>query len=347
MVSFNYRLWSMQLAPAPGLRGAGLLFVVLVLVSLAAGCTARRPAATASRSETAERFSQEARQARDRGDLPAAESLMQAAVDRNPGDGEMRLELAELLLERGNGMTAAHYLQQLIRELPDDPRPYVGLAEALYAQQDLEEAATLVEKALELEPRQTRGLLLRGKIERARRHDERALEDLYQVISFDPDHVEARMLIAELHFQQGDIRLAAPLLRGVIETAEAGNLQQTKAQWLLGQCYARDGRWPDAARALRAGISGRRASPKDWYELADASRRAGDIREAEAALGHALQLSPSDPQLLALRGALDDQVRSAGFRGAPIVTSLAHEETVPAPPPVPPQILAPGPAQEP
>jgi cytochrome c-type biogenesis protein CcmH/NrfG len=257
--------------------------------------------------------------------------LLTAAVERNPGDGEMRLELAELLLEDRNGATAEAHLRKLIAQTPDDPRPYVGLAEARFQQQDLDDAESLLERALERDPRHTRGLLLRGKIAQARRDDRRALDDYYQVLAFDPDHIEAKMLIAELHFQQGDARHAAPLLRSIIETAEQGNPQRAKAQWILGQCYARDGRWSDAARSLGEGIDGRRATARDWQELAEVSSRAGDFRSAETAVAQGLKLAPSDLRLLALRDALDEQARSAAYRGGPVVSTSSNDE--PAPPP--------------
>src|SRR5262249_25194756 len=95
----------------------------------------RRPAAT-GRSETTERLSEQARQAREQGDRREAESLLTAAVERNPGDDEMRLELAELLLENGGAGKAAGHLQDLINRNPDDPRPCVGLAEARFQQQN-------------------------------------------------------------------------------------------------------------------------------------------------------------------------------------------------------------------
>jgi tetratricopeptide (TPR) repeat protein len=293
----------------------------------------RRPAAT-GRSETTERLSEQARQAREQGDRHEAESLLTAAVERNPRDDEMRLELAELLLENGSAGKAAGHLQELISRNPDDPRPCVGLAEARFQQQNFADAETLIERALELDPRQIRGHLLRGKIEQARGNNRRAVEDYYQVLAFEPDHVEAKLLLAELHYRQGDARHAAPLLRSVIDTAEAGNPQQGRAQWLLGECYARDGRWSDAARALRAGIASRHPSHHDWYELADACRRAGDVRGAEEALAQALRMAPGDPQLLAMKAGLDEQNRSAGFRGGPVVTSLSHEAPAIPPPQV-------------
>jgi len=249
-----------------------------------------------------------------------------AAVDHNPGDGETRLELSELLLAHGRAEAAAVHLKKFIEQEPDDPRGYVGLAEAMYLQRNLDEAADLLETAMELDPRQTRGLLLRGKIENARHDDERALEDYYQVLAIESDHSEAKMLIATIHLQQGNAKLAAPLLRSVIDDVELANPQRAAAQWLLGKCYSRDERWSDAARELAAGMASRRGTARDWDELADVCWRAGDIRGTELAVGEALRVTPSDPVALALRAALDSQARTAGFSRVPAVTRLSHDE---------------------
>ena len=328
MVIFLHPLPSQLNRGALRLRASVVVFCLTVFFAVA-GCSAHRQAVTA-RSETAERLSEEARQARDRGNSREAQSLLEAAVDRNPTDYEMRLELSEVLMANGSSAAAASHLAKVINQIPEDPRGYIGMAEAMYDQQNLSEADNLLEKALELDPRQTRGLVLRGKVELARRHDERALENFYQVLAFDPDHIEAKMQIAELHFQHGDIKFAAPLLRSIIENSEPGNAEQAPAQWLLGQCYARDERWSDAARSLGAGIASRRASALDWYQLADASWRAGDRRSAESAVGHALRLSPADPKALALRQVLNHQPRVAASSGDPVVTRLSHAEAEPA-----------------
>lgn len=307
-----------------GMCSAAFRCFALAAFLLLVGCTGHRPAA-AGRSETAERLCEQARQARDRGDTQSAEYLLSAAVEHNPGDGETRLELSELLLAHGNSQAAASHLKKLVDQYPDDPRGYVGLAEAKFSQQDLSEADGLLEKALDLDPRQARALLLRGKIEHARRNDERALEDYYQVLALEADHNDAKMLIAEIHLEQGNANLAAPLLRSVIEDAEPANPQRASAQWLLGKCYSREERWSDAARALGAGMASRRGTAHEWYELADACWRSGDSRGADTAVGFALRLAPSDPQSLALRDAINDQARTAGFSRGPVVTRLAHD----------------------
>src|SRR5262245_11507222 len=102
----------------------------MLLLALA-GC-ARQQANVTSRSATAERLSEQARQARDRGDANSAEHFLAAAVERNPGDCETRLELSEMLLERGSTGAAAAHLKNFINQNPEDPRGYVGLAEVMY-----------------------------------------------------------------------------------------------------------------------------------------------------------------------------------------------------------------------
>ena|GEM_PF-5196777 len=308
--------WSWRACGSRGLRHA--------LVSLAAGLSAvgcaRQQATVTARSETAERLSAEARQAKVRGDSESAEHLLTEAVERNPSDCETRLELSEMLLAHGSTDTAVFHLQKLIDENPDDPRSYVGLAEARYKQKNLAEADRLTAKSLELDPRQTRALLLRGKIEQSRGNDDRALEDYFELLACEPDHVEATMLVARLHLRHGDGRLAAPKLRTIIETRELEPQLRGSAQWLLGRCYAQDGRWPDAAHALAAGISSRRGTEEDWLELADACRSAGETQQARRAVEQALQRAPHDLRAQALMASLSNDLGQTDRPSGPVVS---------------------------
>jgi len=284
---------------------AGLI-ILLILCAISAGC-ARRQANLAARSDNAERLSIEARQARDRGDLLSAETLLTAAIERNPEDGEIRLELAELLLVNHKVLTAERHLQLLLDQLPDDPRVYANMAAVRYQQKRLREADVLLAEALDLDPRLTSGLLLRAKIAQSRNEIELALDDLYQVLDIDPDHLDARLQVARLHMRQGDTRLAAAELRALIENPNLEAASKNKAHWLLGRCYAQDGRWADAANALSSGITSRQAKPRDWCLVAEARRRAGDRTGAEQAITNALHLAPDDPEAKALESVLNEE----------------------------------------
>ena len=312
MVSSLFRLLSILSSGACACASRGLQYWAMLLVGglAGAGCAHQQSTVTA-RSETAERLSAEARQAKVRGDSISAEHLLTEAVERNPGDCETRLELSEMLLAHGSSEAAVVHLQRLIEENPDDPRSYVGLAEAMFKQRNLAEADRLAATALELDPRQTRALLLRGKIEQSRGNDVRALRDFHELLACEPDHIEATMLIARLHLRHGDGRLAAPKLRSIVENPGAGCGDcAAGAQWLLGRCYSQDGRWSDAAQALEAGISSRRGTPDEWLELADACWRGGDPQQAQKAAEQALRRAPTNTRALALLAALDDDARA-------------------------------------
>ena len=319
MVSSLLRLLSNLFGSACVSRGLRFWRVALVGSLAGAGC-ARQQSTVTARSETAERLSAEARQAKVRGDSQSAEHLLTEAVERNPGDCETRLELSEMLLAHGSTAAAIVHLQKLIDQNPDDPRSYVGLAEAMYMQRNLAEADRLVAQALELDARQTRGLLLRGKIEQTRGNDERALDDYYEVLACEPDHIEATMLVARLHLRHGDGRLAAPKLRTIVESRELEPRLRGSAQWLLGRCYSQDGRWTDAAQALAAGISSRRGTADEWLELADACWRGGDLPQAHAAVEQALRRAPTNTRALALLANLDNDLRSTDLRARSAVS---------------------------
>ena len=319
MVCSLFRLLSISSKGACGSRGLRYGAMALFGVLAAAGCARQQSTATA-RSETAERLSAEARQAKVRGDSQSAEHLLTEAVERNPGDCETRLELSEMLLMHGSTEAAVVHLQKLVDQNPDDPRSYVGLAEAMYMQRNLTEANRLVAKALELDPRQPRGLLLRGKIRQASGDDKRALDDYYELIACEADHLEATMLVARLHLRHGDGRLAAPLLRSIVENPEQETHLRASAQWLLGRCYSQDGRWSDAAQALASGFSSRRGTPDDWLELADACWRGGDSQQAQSAVEQALRRAPDNTRALALWAALDDDARAAGVPAESVVS---------------------------
>ncbi len=306
-------------------RRWGCLLIALAAGLLSTGC-ARHQSTVTSRSETAERLSAEARQAKVRGDSQSAEHLLMEAVERNPSDCETRLELSEMLLSHGSTEAAVFHLQKLIDENPDDPRSYVGLAEAMYKQRNLAEADRLANKALDLDPRQTRALLLRGKIEQSRGNDDDALADYFELLANEPDHLEATMLVARLHLRHGDGRLAAPKLRTIVESRELEPHLRSSAQWLLGRCYAQDGRWPDAAQSLAAGISSRRGTPDEWLELADACRRGGDPQQARAALAQAMQRAPSDPRAQALMASLDNEQRRTDLQAAPVISPAEYAD---------------------
>lgn len=291
-----------------------------------AGCSAQRFARKTA-NETADQLASQARAAADRGDATSAEYYLTAAVNTNPRDCEARLELSELLVEHGSLKDATDHLRRLIAQSPEDPRGYVRLARILHLQQDDTTAGELVDKALELDPENAEGWLLRARLERAHQSDSRALAACYRVLAVDPEQNDARLLAAEIHLEQGNLQQATPLLRSVLDGGSECPLHRAQASWLLGRCYALDGRWSDAAAALTAAVRVRESSATDWYDVAYAWYRAGDMPAARRAVDTALRIAPGNPEALKLSRLVDASVirtASAEEDRAAVVDETSH-----------------------
>lgn len=257
------------------------------------------------RDESCEQLAERARDAAHRGDAASAESLLTAAVNRNPRDCEVRLELSEMLMEHGSLVAATEHLQRLVEQKPDDPQSNLRLARTLCLQDDYVGAVPLVDHVLDLDPENAEAWLLRAKIDNRGGHDGDSLAACYRVLAAAPEDTEARLLASEIHLRQDNSQQASPLLRSLLDSASCCPLQRAEAAWLLGGCYAQEGRWNDAAESLSAAATTRTMTAADWYQLGYARYRAHDLDSSRQAVESALSLAPDDPESLALLRLLD------------------------------------------
>jgi tetratricopeptide (TPR) repeat protein len=300
--------------------------VCLLSTWLPAGCSGSKLARRADR-DTADQLTARARAAADKGDAASAEYFLTAAVDSNPRDCETRLELSEMLMEHGSLERATLQLRRLVEQNADDPRAHVRLARVLYLQRDKAEAREQVATALELDPENPQAWLLRARLERDAQSDSRALAACYKVLAALPDEPEARLLAAQIHVQRGNPQQASPLLRSLLNEASDCPLRRTEATWLLGQCYALEARWDEAAETLGSVISSRENSAADWYQLAYARYRSGDYEAARQAIGATLSLAPTNAEALQLARLLEGKrlrTVSAAEDDAPDSGSITH-----------------------
>lgn len=276
-----------------------------------AGCSSHR-FARRNAPETANQLASQARAAAHRGDAASAEYFLTAAVKTNPRDCEARLELSEMLVEHGSLAAATDHLRRLIDQNPEDPRGYTRLARVMHVQHEVAEAGSLVDKALELDPDNPQAWMLRARLERDQQSDSRALAACYRVLAAAPDEAEARLLAAEIHLQGGNPQQASPLLRSVLDDGAGCPIHRAEASWLLGRCYALEGRWSDAATTLSSAIGDRRENAADWYQVAYAHYRSGKLDEARQAIDTALKIAPTNAESLALSRLLEARaVRTA------------------------------------
>lgn len=267
------------------------------------GCNGSRFARKSAR-ETSEQLVTQARAAADRGDATSAEYYLTAAVNSSPRDCEYRLELSELLMEHGSLTAATDHLRRVIEEHPSEPRGYVRLARALYAQGNGAEAAVLVGKTLELDPENPQAWLLRARIERDNHNDTAALAACYRVLAASAGDSEAQLLAADIHAGTGHTEQAMPLLRSLLENEHDCPVRRAAASRLLARCYASDGLWSDAASTLSASLRDLPGTADDWYQLAFAQFKSGELEAARVAVDRALQIAPANDEALMLSRAI-------------------------------------------
>ena len=249
----------------------------------------------ANRQETS-RLVTEAQEALEQGNAQLATDLLAGAVEIDPNDYEVRLQLVELLRERGQTGAAQAHLEEAAARTEDDPRAYFLLAQMLFEQQRYPEAARQVAKALDLDAHIGQAHLLQGRIAQALGDDELALRAFYAALAEDPHDPQTRFQLGRQLFLRGSTDQAAPLLRRLIEESQACTPEGGEAWWMLGQCYARQQRWVEAAQALASGIELRQPSAIDWRDLAQTQYRAGELQAARSSLTLALKLNPRDEQ---------------------------------------------------
>jgi len=248
----------------------------------------------------------QAQEALEQGNPQLAAELLAGAVEIDPDDYEVRLQLVELLQERGHTGAAMAHLEEATARTEDDPRAFFLLAQMLYDQQRYPEAARLVAKAIELDAHIAHAHLLQGRIAQAEGDSELALRAFYSALAEDPHDPQARFQLGKQLFLRGSSEQAAPLFRRLIEEDQACSPEGGEAWWLLGQCYARQERWSEAAQAMAAGIELRQASANDWRDLAQTQFRAGELQAARSSLLLALKLNPQDEQARTLQQEVEE-----------------------------------------
>lgn len=269
------------------------------------GCSSLRNAISDSAAET-RRLVDRARQAEQQGEHDRAERLLNRALRKNPDDVEAHRQLADVLIARGDFAPAVEHLRSAVIQDPEDADGLMRLARLIWQQGRGDDAAALLDTVLRIDPGHVEALRLKATIAERRGRDDTALAMYYRILCSAPNDAEARLAIAAIYLKRSQPERATPLLRAVCRDSQTGPQQQADACWSLGMAYGQQHRWADAADALThaltpfpspsgKGVRGegtRRMTPDDWYRLAYARYRAGDLTGSRQAVAQALEIQP-------------------------------------------------------
>jgi tetratricopeptide (TPR) repeat protein len=279
----------------------------------------------------AQRLADQATVAQEQGDDERAELLLEQAVRANPDNSELHQALAAMRMQKGDADSAIEHLRLSVNADGDDPRAHFHLAEVLFHQGRYDESQEALEHALQLDANYAEALMLKGTLAERRGQSEAALSAYYQLLAESPDNVEARLRIAGIHLRSDKPENAAHVLRSICQCSEASHQQKCDAQWQLGLAYARQERWPEAAEALAASIERReRTTADEWYELAQARFRTGDVARARQAADRALEIEPGHSSATVLAQHLAPQSPATG-NSSPVRQAEHHADLNPTP----------------
>jgi tetratricopeptide (TPR) repeat protein len=113
-------------------------------------------------------------------------------LELQPGRSDIRLRLAQLLVESARHAEAVPHLERLLGELPDNPDVPTTLAPCRVIQSRPEDARTLLDAVLKDNPDHFDALFQRGKLELTLGHPAEAEPWLRQALQIKPHDIEAR-----------------------------------------------------------------------------------------------------------------------------------------------------------
>jgi predicted Zn-dependent protease len=191
-----------------------------------------------------------ARVLRDEGDAAGARERLEAAIEAAPGDPEVRIELADLLVADGRELARAG---ALLAGLEGGAR--LHLVRARLAEATGDDASAAWEYGIVLAAEDDPELRLRRALALERLGHPDATEELERVRAARPDDAVARSRLAERYEASGRLAEAEAEYRWLAETQP-----DRPAPWeRLSRFYERNGRGNEAHAAAERGrtVAGR------------------------------------------------------------------------------------------
>ena len=116
-----------------------------------------------------------------------------------------KIRFASVQLAAGRRNDAYKTIEEVIVKAPKDETAYAFKARLLLADRRQDEAAAVVARAMEINPRSAQVQFALGKVKVAQNSLEDARKALTDALSLEPYSVDAPMELARLHMSRGEI----------------------------------------------------------------------------------------------------------------------------------------------
>lgn len=183
----------------------------------------------------------------DAGHYGRAGELLSELRQHDPSMYILPFMQGELAMRQQQAPQAAQYFQDCLKLAPDFDQAMTGLAGALDAQGEPQQAIHWLQKALQRNPRNFRAWYQIGWIQERSGDHAGALQNLRKTLEIQPTFAPAYRDLGMLQYRSQQYAAAAPNLRKAIDLG----LDQPTLFNFLGICYSRTNRLADAVRSYQ------------------------------------------------------------------------------------------------
>jgi tetratricopeptide (TPR) repeat protein len=243
-------------------------------------------------------------------DVLGARQFLEAAIRKNPNLPPVDMMLAKMSFLAGDGPAGLVALEKTASENPNDPEPFLILADQAILQGQTIPAEALYEKAIELlgkyegNAKRKRSLMIRAYSGRSlvaerRRNWTLASADLQALLKLDPDNANAHFRLGRALFMQNKAQ------EGIAEFTKANQLDKNlpTANVSAALLYEQLGKRDEAKAAFETAVKANREDIKTLTAYAQWLLQTGDVARAETALAAARRVDPENLEVLILSGA--------------------------------------------
>ncbi len=213
-----------------------------------------------------------------------------AAESASPLQNDKRWDEARRLLKDGKAGEARSALEDLVRDYPKDADLYVFLAITLLRLRDPQGAELNLGRALQLEPDHVEARTLLAWIESEIRGDfASAVKEYSEVVRLRPNLPEAYNNLGVAQKRKGELDHAAASFDRALALKPDYSAALTNRGWV----FAEQHKWPEAQRDFEQALNLDPADDGALFGLSQALREVRDYRGAQKALATLVSRSPN------------------------------------------------------
>jgi tetratricopeptide (TPR) repeat protein len=272
-------------------RRQALILAAFVLLLQLAGCALNK-GKVHDDTLSARQLSLKGIDARQRGQLDRAETLLSQATELCPVDERIRSQYAETLWESDRREQAVAHMEEAVRLSGGRIDFVVRLGEMYLEQGQLDRAAARADAATRKSPQLAAAWALRGDVLRAQGNSAESLASFHRAMSLQPHYPHVQLAVADIYRTAGRPARALATLRTLADEYPPGETPQ-QVLLLQGLALKELHRYEASAKLLVDAAQQGEPSAELLLHLAETQWLAGDPVNARLTVQNALSRSPT------------------------------------------------------